>query len=60
MKTGEVLTPRSFKTRAKNKVKDTKEFCKITRLITSQELSLVNGSIASAAGITIKLNAGLH
>ena len=29
----EVLTPGPFKTRAKNKAKNTKEFCKITSLI---------------------------
>ena len=37
MKTGEVLTLRSFKTRAKNKAKNTEEFCQITSLITSLE-----------------------
>ena len=35
VKTGEVLTLRSFKTRAKSKAKNTKEFCKITTPITS-------------------------
>ena len=35
MKTGEALTPRSFKTRAENKTKNTKEFCKVTSLIVS-------------------------
>ena len=35
VKIGEVLSLRSFKTRAKNKAKNTKEFCKITSLITS-------------------------
>ena len=39
-KTGEVLTPRSSKTRAKNEAKNTKEFCQIKSLITSLGASI--------------------